>query len=381
MNYIVLDIEATDQKPNEMIEIAAVKLNENLQLFDQFQSFIQPTHHPKLQWFIKKLTGIHQYEIDEAKHFPAVFEEFMNWAGEDSLFITWSNSDLYFLQSECTIHGITTNYDHRFVNIQQAVSSKLHSESVLNLTYALEILHFEFEGRPHRAFDDAYNTSKLFVYAMQTCGSIADIQAQQLPKQNNYNFNTQINLKDCQKINIRRYRTYIETLSMDEMKRKMTIFEELMTIERDKQEEMTSLYITLWQKRKVLKGILSYQQKLLSLQEADLTEKQLEDLLKSANILYAIRFKLLLKMNNEAKKTLKSLEKEIEQSRKYARQVNKTSYLHIEKESVLQQFSTLHSIYKTVLCSPYMNEKYKNMLTHGNKIVESYLELPTNQIA
>ena len=53
MNYIVYDLELNSKPfkshiPNEIIEIGAVKLNDNLQKLDSFSSFVKPRRFNKL---------------------------------------------------------------------------------------------------------------------------------------------------------------------------------------------------------------------------------------------------------------------------------------------------------------------------------------------
>lgn len=71
MNYIIFDLEATcwendRTKQNEIIEIGAVKLDENLAVIGEFQTFIKPKLNPILSDFCKKLTSISQEEVDQA---------------------------------------------------------------------------------------------------------------------------------------------------------------------------------------------------------------------------------------------------------------------------------------------------------------------------
>lgn len=181
MHYIVLDIEATDRECPEIIEIGAVKLNKHLQVIDRYQSFVQPTLEPTLNWYIKKLTGIQQNEIDTAKPFCEVLASFLTWAEEEAIFITWSNNDAYFIQKEYERHGLPYALKNHFVDIQVAVSVLLDSENPMGLKKTLEHLGYSFEGKQHRAADDALNTVRLFQHAMHTFQDIETIQQQAFP--------------------------------------------------------------------------------------------------------------------------------------------------------------------------------------------------------
>ena len=69
--YISLDIETTglDNKTDEIIEIGAVRFNET-GIINKYESLVNP--YKKLPEFIKDLTGIKQYEVDNASTFSMV---------------------------------------------------------------------------------------------------------------------------------------------------------------------------------------------------------------------------------------------------------------------------------------------------------------------
>ncbi len=76
MNYIILDLEATcwkdrnNGKPNEIIEIGALKIDENGKTISEFSRFVKPKLNPTLSDFCMELTTIPQSEIDSASNFP-----------------------------------------------------------------------------------------------------------------------------------------------------------------------------------------------------------------------------------------------------------------------------------------------------------------------
>lgn len=64
----------------EIIEIGAVLVErDQLQIIDEFQTFIKPTKNPILTDFCKELTSITQKDIDSAPIFPIAIAEFKNW--------------------------------------------------------------------------------------------------------------------------------------------------------------------------------------------------------------------------------------------------------------------------------------------------------------
>ena len=106
MDYIIFDLEwnnaynyKTKKGMNEIIEIGAVKLNSKLEVVDTFKQLIKPRITKKLGSRFKNLTNISMDEIKEnGVDFDDAFSDFSRWSrGEDTVFLSWSTSDLYTL--------------------------------------------------------------------------------------------------------------------------------------------------------------------------------------------------------------------------------------------------------------------------------------------
>jgi 3'-5' exoribonuclease 1 len=102
MNYIVYDLEATcwENPPpdyiQEIIEIGAFKINAFGEIRGKFNRFIKPAQHPVLSSFCKQLTGITQEDVNRAKNYQTVIEEFIDWGRieeEDYMLCSWGNFD------------------------------------------------------------------------------------------------------------------------------------------------------------------------------------------------------------------------------------------------------------------------------------------------
>ena len=98
MNYVVVDFEwnqacygkgSENRKiPFEIIEIGAVKLDENLKEIDRFSRTIRPKVYKKLHYITRDLTGITQEELCASDPFSYVLVDFMLWCGKDYIFCT-----------------------------------------------------------------------------------------------------------------------------------------------------------------------------------------------------------------------------------------------------------------------------------------------------
>lgn len=171
MNYIVFDLEwnqpasegETILSPvvltGEIIEIGAVKLNDNFEKVDELRLFIKPTHYTKLHNRIVSLTGIRQKELDEkGLPFPEAFQKFQDWCGEEYSYMTWSTSDLPILLDNMILHGFDVSELPDTYDVQRVFSREImRFNRRLSLDDALKVLS-EKGDIAHDALNDANNT-------------------------------------------------------------------------------------------------------------------------------------------------------------------------------------------------------------------------------
>lgn len=172
MNFIVFDLEATcwEEKPQnkvqEIIEIGAVRLNRFGEVEDVFNSFIRPVLHPRLSVFCRQLTSIDSRDIDRAKTFPDVIDEFQDWADiyyEDYLLCSWGDFDKRMFIQDCRLHDLDFEWAETHINMKRQYHEIRKLRKKRGLMYTLEAEGFEFEGTAHRGIDDAKNLAKIFV--------------------------------------------------------------------------------------------------------------------------------------------------------------------------------------------------------------------------
>lgn len=176
MKFIVIDFEFTDvprSKKNirymlkhEIIEIGAVKLDENCNRIDTFSLLVKPecstlTHH------CAEITGISYNELKNAPSFEEAFALFEDWIGdEDYKIYTWSNNDKIQLKKECHIKNLEKKFsrilNRHWTDLQKLFIRFSGIKQCMNLEKALNSLDLKIEGKLHRAVDDAINTSSIF---------------------------------------------------------------------------------------------------------------------------------------------------------------------------------------------------------------------------
>jgi DNA polymerase III alpha subunit (gram-positive type) len=109
MNYIVIDLEwngSYSKKAhgyfNEIIEVGAVKVNEGMQVVDEFRAAIKPVVSKKLSTIVTDLTNITAEELEDGTTFAGMMRQLARWMGtEPSAVLTWSTTDLLVLMENC----------------------------------------------------------------------------------------------------------------------------------------------------------------------------------------------------------------------------------------------------------------------------------------
>lgn len=172
MNLIVYDLEATcwrGRPPkgyNEIIEIGALKINQFGEIISKFSQFVKPVLNPVLSSFCRKLTGISQENIDRAKTFEKVINDFQYWIDdneEDYLLISWGEQDVKYLVNDCKLHNLDFNWVSKSINAKNHYKAFSGLNRPLGLVNALIYEGMEFEGDQHRAITDAFNLSKIVI--------------------------------------------------------------------------------------------------------------------------------------------------------------------------------------------------------------------------
>lgn len=176
MNFIILDLEwsasfSRKRKNfvNEIIEFGAVKLNENLEITDEFSMLITPQIGKKLNSRIEELTSLTIEELNAAKNtFTHVLKSFSNFVDDDSVVMTWSNSDIIALTDNIAYYRNSKKIEflQYYCNVQKYCEDKLnyHEKSKqLGLFSCCKMLGIENdESKHHRALEDARITAMCF---------------------------------------------------------------------------------------------------------------------------------------------------------------------------------------------------------------------------
>ncbi len=176
--YLVVDLEATccDKQSTikhtemEIIEIGAVMVEaENLNIVDEFQSFIKPIRHPILTEFCKSLTSISQAQVDLAPSYPETIALLKKWlsAYSNGIFGSWGDYDRKQFQQDSDFHKVPFPITYPHVNLKQLFSDKQGLRKRHGMAKALQMAGLPLDGTHHRGIDDARNIAKLLPYILE----------------------------------------------------------------------------------------------------------------------------------------------------------------------------------------------------------------------
>ncbi len=174
MNYIVFDMEWNQpfsketaiQSPiylsGEIIQIGAIKLNENAEAIDCIDLLIAPTFYKKLHHRIKKMTGISKEDLQDKPNFKAAIREFRAWCGRDCLFLTWGYDDIQQLKDNLLMHDLEEDWLPPCLNLQGIFNHQIaHENRQFSLEFAMEKLGIIPSLQAHNAFNDAIYTARV----------------------------------------------------------------------------------------------------------------------------------------------------------------------------------------------------------------------------
>ena len=174
MNYIVLDLEwnqnphgnrpANALLPFEIIEIGAVKMDEERRIVDTFHRLIKPSVYHWIQDSVHQVIHVNYRDLRKGTPFPDAVEAFMQWCGQDFRFCTWAKQDVMELQRNMRYYymldllpGPVVYYD-----VQKLYSLSFEDGKIRRSLEAV----IDQQGLPkdkgfHRALADAWYTAEI----------------------------------------------------------------------------------------------------------------------------------------------------------------------------------------------------------------------------
>lgn len=173
MNYVVVDLEwnqAMDSKSSvfnklpihlrgEIIQIGAVRLNEDMTPGEEFQIDVKPVYFKRMHYKVKKLTGFDKERLSHGVSFPEALAKFREWCGDGVTFLTWGFDDQGIMEQNIIIHDLDWDWIDGWVNLQLIYNLQTDGDkNQKSLSTAMEHFGIEQTRVAHDALGDAYNT-------------------------------------------------------------------------------------------------------------------------------------------------------------------------------------------------------------------------------
>mgnify|MGYP003301141829 CR=1 FL=1 len=169
MHYVILDMEWDSayhklykRFVNQILQIGAVKLDENLNIVDIFDVTVKSSISKRVSRRFVELTGITKEMMLDGISLGDAVDKYNTWLGYDTVTITWSNSDLYTIaeNEKYLMSGKKFRID-KYLDLQKFIQGELRLlgheiKSQISLSHAAELLGITTESYDlHTAKDDS----------------------------------------------------------------------------------------------------------------------------------------------------------------------------------------------------------------------------------
>lgn len=179
MKYMVFDLEfnqgfnsrkrnintMSTKCPFEIIDIGAVKLDEELNTIATFDELVKPGIYKRLHPFIENMTGITKESLKAAKSFEEVYKEFSEFISDVDILCLWGTVDIKELIRNIQYHKLDiSKVPMKVINVQHYASKYLETPggNRIGLGNAAKLMNIPLDVELHKAFNDAYYTAEIF---------------------------------------------------------------------------------------------------------------------------------------------------------------------------------------------------------------------------
>ena len=173
MTFVVFDMEwnqpipyirsTIDPKilPGEIIEIGAVKLQmrseKDFELSRPFFVTVRPIYYKVMNKQVSRVINKSTDDLKFGLPFLEAYRLFREFCGEDYVLCTWGDSDISILQSNLKIHGLSSEINERFMDIQPFFGKVGENTSQQrSVNYAVDFYKIPQTNDFHSADKDAW---------------------------------------------------------------------------------------------------------------------------------------------------------------------------------------------------------------------------------
>ena len=175
MQYIVIDLEWNQplgpslmvEEPvrlnGDIIEIGAVRLNDDYSAGDVYRGYVRPQYYTKMNRKVGNLTHIDPKLLLKAPEFAEAWKLFQEWCGEDVCFLVWGTSDMTMLRENLRVRGLPCGLPP-CCDLQEVFEDQITRDGrQWSLTDAMKAMNMPMLTA-HDASNDAVNTAALCVH-------------------------------------------------------------------------------------------------------------------------------------------------------------------------------------------------------------------------
>ncbi len=169
MHYVILDLEwdvayhkIHKRFVNQILQIGAVKLDEKFNIIDIFDVTVKSDFSKKISRRFAELTGITKEMMLDGIPLIKAVDLYNQWLGNDTVTITWSNSDLYTIaENEKYLLDNKRFKIDKYLDLQKFIQGELQylgyeCKSQISLANAAEMLGITTQKYDlHTAKDDS----------------------------------------------------------------------------------------------------------------------------------------------------------------------------------------------------------------------------------
>jgi DNA polymerase III epsilon subunit-like protein len=171
---IVLDVETAGDPDQKIVELGAVRLDEQLRITDEYEALIDG--RPLTQEVIA-IHGITADMLEGKPTFRQMHRAFEDWCYQFKPYtlFSWSDFDHCTLRDEYRREGLKYAHSGHAFDLKSiiwwaAIQNDLPARA-FPVDRALSILGIKFEGQRHRALPDARMEAKLLQYVARNPGA------------------------------------------------------------------------------------------------------------------------------------------------------------------------------------------------------------------
>lgn len=171
MVYIFLDLEfnrpigrVRSKLGFEIIEIGAVKTDENINTIDTFRVYVKNRVYRSINKYVSEMTGITLEDLKQGYDFQKAYKMFRNWIGKEEFKVfSYSNTDEMVLNENLDYNGLQHKKFDEIIDIQREIMMKMNMARQPSLKDSCNVFQVELDNEDeHRSLVDAIMLAKLY---------------------------------------------------------------------------------------------------------------------------------------------------------------------------------------------------------------------------